>query len=397
MQALPRWDGPYASTSLTIAKELSKYYRVFYVDHPFTWKDQLNDQNKTQLQFRRKFWDQGIFHYWPYEEYHNLVVISPKPLLPINFLPQGKTYNTLAKYQNAHVWKYIDLVLNLFEEKEIVYINSFDPVYSQVQSRYEIKKVIYHCVDLIEGERYIAKHGISAEKELATRADMVITTSKALKQKLSVYNDNCECVENGVDYTFFTEQGKTASVPLDIQGIPTPRVLYTGNIGLRIDYETIEEAAKKLPDYHFVLVGPENQREFKGEGLKALSNVHFLGKKPYEEIPAYVKAADICFIPFLCNELTKHIYPLKINEYLSLGKPVVCSDFAQLEDFKGVISLYHQSKPLYQVLQEVLKTHDESKALKYRTIAKSNSWKHRAEEFNNLIKQLLQYETIDPS
>ncbi|MEH0155776.1 glycosyltransferase [Limibacter armeniacum] len=384
MQALPRWDGLYASTSLKVAQELSRNRIVFYVDHPFTWKDSFTAKYNRQLIYRKNLWKKGNLAHHPFEEYPNLINICPKPIPSINFLPEGAVYNQCRALNNNIVWAYIDKVLDQYGISEFIYINSFDPVYSQIRTDKDVVMRVYHCVDHTPGERYIARHGTIAEREFVRKADFVVSTSKQISKRLRKWNQKCYTVENAADFAFFVNNAEP--IPEDIANIKHPRVVYVGNIGLRIDYLLLEVAAKKLPDFQFVFVGPVDEREFKGAELKKLPNVHFLGRRPYKEVPAYMNAGDICMIPFECTEYTKHIYPLKINEYLSLGKPVVTSQFADLSDFDDVILRYKDVDEFVQKVQQGLAACTEEDTHKRKIFAAGNTWEKRIEQWKEILK-----------
>ncbi|GAA4840598.1 glycosyltransferase [Algivirga pacifica] len=388
IQAMPRWDGAYASTSFTIAKELSKDRLVFYVDHPFTWKDMLNKSAEAQLERRRALWNRQTYHEKPFKDLPNLVIISPKPVPSINFLPPGSVYNQCRAYNNRLVWNYINMTLDRFAVSEFVYLNSFDPVYSMVDTTKEVLLKIYHSVDYMPGERYIARHGVQAEELFAKQADIVIGTSEPITKRLRKWNRRAMTIENAADFSMFDEF--KGEVPEDMASIPYPRVLYLGNIGLRMDYTMLEDIVSENEGVNFVFAGPENSREFKGEALKKYKNVYFLGRKDYEKVPAYIKGADLCIIPFIRNEYTRHIYPLKINEYLSMGKPVLVSNFADFSSFKDVVYLYESKEEFQEKMQEALTVDGEDKISERKAVAASNTWEKRMLTWRKLLREEVQ-------
>ncbi|PWJ38515.1 glycosyltransferase [Sediminitomix flava] len=392
-QGLPRWDGPYASTSVTVAKKLSENHQVFYIDHPFTLKDKLGSKDSPQLMERTALWADDLYYQTPYPELPNFINVCPKPVLPINFLPKGFIYQKFCNYVNQQVWKQIDDVLDKYGVEEFIYVNSFDPVYSRIYTSKRVILNVYHCVDLISGEKYIAKHGVEAEKSACNKADFVICTSRPLKKKLYKFNENCYAVENAVDYEFF-QKSLDAEVPEDLAMIPGKKLVYTGNIGLRLDYQLIKEAAENMPDYSFVFIGPINQREFRGQELKKLPNVHFLGQKAFEDIPAYIKGADVCLIPFRRTELTKHIYPLKINEYLAMGKPVITSDFTDLSEFGNVTYRYLGIRQFTSQIEKAIEEDSEVKIADRKVFAAKNTWDHRICNWEAIFKNALKNKEV---
>ncbi|KXX70521.1 glycosyltransferase [Flammeovirga sp. SJP92] len=383
LQALTRVDEQFGATSISLAKKWSRDRLVFYVDHPYTLKDLTNPAFAEQIKKRKELWKKGIHHFQPFDDYPNFINICPEPVFPINFLPPGLIYNQLKAKNCKSIWKAIDSVLDRFHVKDnFVYINSFNPVYFSISSKKKSIMSIYHCVDLIEGEKYIAKHGITAEKKAAEKADLVITTSDDLRYRLEPYARQIETVYNGADYDFFQRENYFESHLL--KSIPKgKRVTYVGNIGLRINYKLLESIVKSDPELQLILIGPINQREFRGEKLLEYSNVHYLGPQKMEDVPDLVYYSDVCIIPFLCNDLTQCIYPLKINEYLSVGKPVLTTPFTNLEDFEEVIHIYDDAPSFEVELKKALKDSKE-KVARRKEIAKNNKWENRASQFHNI-------------
>ncbi|MEM1135931.1 MAG: glycosyltransferase [Bacteroidota bacterium] len=383
-QAMPKWDHPYASTALNMAKRVSKKRKVFYVEHPYTWKDIITG-NKAAINKRLELWNpfKKPYHI-PFAEYPNLIYIVPKPHLPINFLPEGELFEYLRNGISKAIWKTVDKTLDKFGIEEFIYFNSFDPIWSKIRTRKKVLGKFYQSVDNIEGESYIARHGSKAEKTAVMNAQAVITTSAELKKKFKFYNHNIYKVENGVDYNHFDSKNQIA-IPVDLAAIKGIKLLYVGNIGIRIDYQLIEKITSNFPQLNWVFVGPEDSREFRGENLKKKSNVHFLGRRSYDEIPAYIMHADICMLPFKCNELTKCIYPLKINEYFACGKPVLATPFSDLSFFDNQVQFFHDEASFKKQVEFALKQTSEDINRKKET-AKGNDWNERVLQIEKIIK-----------
>jgi glycosyltransferase involved in cell wall biosynthesis len=75
------------------------------------------------------------------------------------------------------------------------------------------------------------------------------------------------------------------------------------------------------PSWQFVLICPIVK--IRADSLPQRPNLHYLGPKPYGELPAYLAGWDATFMPFALNEATRFISPTKTPEYLAAGRPVV--------------------------------------------------------------------------
>jgi glycosyltransferase involved in cell wall biosynthesis len=115
------------------------------------------------------------------------------------------------------------------------------------------------------------------------------------------------------------------------------------------------------------------------------SNVVFLGARPQLDIPDIAAKWDVCIIPFVKNQLTKAIYPLKINEYLAMGKPVITTDFSDLSDFAQLISITETNKDFIAATKKELRYNNRMEIQKRIEFSLQNSWESRAEQFLNSI------------
>ena len=108
---------------------------------------------------------------------------------------------------------------------------------------------------------------------------------------------------------------------------------YYGALAKWFDYDLLKYAASQLPDVEFVLIGKLYDDSFALSGLEQVSNVHFIGPVPYQQIPQYATHFSICTIPFQVNNITNATSPLKLFEYMALGKPILTT--AMLESSKS--------------------------------------------------------------
>ncbi len=131
-----------------------------------------------------------------------------------------------------------------------------------------------------------------------------------------------------------------------MQKISQPIIGYIGALtSLRINVDVIKAIAKSHLDYSVVLVGPYDLLQEKSE-IDCLPNVHFLGKKPIETLPSYIHSFDVCINPQAINPITIGNYPLKIDEYLAMGKPVVATKTDAMTIFGDYIYLAEKPRGL---------------------------------------------------
>ena len=141
-----------------------------------------------------------------------------------------------------------------------------------------------------------------------------------------------------------------------------------------------------MPHVRFQFLGPVNNPALIPRLVRYL-NVEFISPKDPPELPDYLARMHVGMIPFVRNEHTYTIYPLKINEYLAAGMPVVSTEFSLLDDFAGVVQLANTPERFAEALQAALDESDPALTERRIAMAEANSWAHRAEEFERVIRQ----------
>lgn len=271
------------------------------------------------------------------------------------------------------------------------------PNMQDVIGRLGEKLVIYHIVDqyaAYEAE-FTDVYGLDrrssveeSERAMLAQADLVFVTSKSLLEEKKKYNPNTFWVPNGVDYCAFAA-GRGA-LPDDVAPLPRPIVGYVGAINEKLDYELLRKVALELP-VTLLLVGPVHLRlDFSGLAGLQLTNVHFLGGKPVEEVPAYVGACDVCLMPYKLNEWTAHINPLKLYEYLAAGKPIVSTAIPAIEGFEHVIRIASNGDEFCQQVRCALNENSEDLAALRMQVAAQNTWDARVDKLSELVQAALQ-------
>ena len=149
--------------------------------------------------------------------------------------------------------------------------------------------------------------------------------------------------------------------------------------GDKIDWDMIEGVARRLADVSFVFVGPDDGRGEVGR-LAALPNVRLLGPRPYDQVPAYVQAFDACWVPFRQDRVGRAANPVKLYEYLAVGKPVVSTPVADVESFEGLVRVGRTPEEFAARLREVL-ANPETDAAQRIAFAARNSWRERASAY----------------
>ncbi len=192
--------------------------------------------------------------------------------------------------------------------------------------------LIYHCVDEYAAFSDIEAGPILAlEKELMQKSDLVVVSAEKLLDDKKSENRNTHLIRHGTDWRHFrTALDPDLELPPEVADLPKPIIGFHGLLADWVDFELIKKVAEHFSHGSVVLVGKvAADAEKHASVLDGVSNVHFLGRKPYGELPAYCKAFDVALNPFVVNELTLAANPLKVREYLAAGLPVVSTDIPE--------------------------------------------------------------------
>ncbi|HYG00978.1 MAG TPA: glycosyltransferase [Chryseosolibacter sp.] len=397
MLALPRWDGAYSSTAFSLSKALSKHARVFYVDNPFTVKSFLTQRLSSEVRKRKNalLFGRDIFSRPDPDASPDLVAVTPRVVLPVNFFGKGIAFDIVSRINDLILQECIAKIINEFQVKKYILINSFNPFYGRFFNLSPAPFLkVYQTVDDISQSEYLKKHGMWLEGEWMERSDFTIVTSSELKRRSEVTTRNVFLLPNAANTKLFRRAyEETLPRPREIANLPPgkPVICYTGNICHRIDYELLVKTATHHSDKILLMVGPFANDLYRTSGLSDFPNVVFTGKKNIDELPAYLRYVDVCIIPFLCNQLTRSIYPLKINEYLSSGKPVVSTTFSQdILSFKDVIYASDDHDAFISNIDEAIANHTDITARQRIARASQNNWEDRARQFTAIVEEFLQ-------
>ncbi|RPF81745.1 MAG: glycosyltransferase family 1 protein [Synechococcus sp. TMED20] len=203
---------------------------------------------------------------------------------------------------------------------------------------------VYHCVDRIQAQPGMPVAELeSAEQDLCGAVNAVFTTAPQLQEALSPLNAGTHLFGNVADASHFAQARSGAlSRPSDLPSIDGPCLIFIGAIdAYKLDLPLLEALAAGNPQWTFILIGPVGETDPSTDAsvLIAHHNVHWLGPKPYSELPAYLAAADVALLPLQLNDYTRHMYPMKFFEYLAAGCPVVSTAIPSLLDQADVACL----------------------------------------------------------
>ncbi len=332
------------------------------------------------------------------EERDGYTIQSPGDNLYIVVPHLQKGLNTKAD-ENQRMEK---ILASLFSSKKVEspLFWYYTPMALNFTQHFHPRLIVYDCMDELSNFKFAPPALRTMEEQLFNIADIVFTGGNTLYEAKKHLHNNIHSFPSSIDKEHFA-QARTALKQFPDQAyIPSPRLGFYGVIDERFDIELIREAAELRPEWHFVMIGPIVKID--PEILPRHSNIHYLGAKDYEVLPAYLAGWDIALIPFAINESTRFISPTKTPEYLAGGKPVISTPITDVVYPYGKEKLVHIVENGFQLVEMA------QRELNSRT---KSVWQHKVDRFlsniswddtwaamNALItKELMKIESVNPT
>jgi UDP-galactopyranose mutase len=284
-----RWDFVYQRPQ-HLLKRCARERRVFFVEEPV--------------------FDNGSMRLDVSERDPNLKVVVPH-------LPEGLR-SEIAKTAVLH-----DMIQRLLVENNIHQYLSwyYTPMALDFTRNLKPLAVIYDCMDELSAFKGAPTCLALRERELFQMADLVFTGGQTLYEAKRDQHSSVYAFPSSIDREHFMQARAAVEDPADQRDIPHPRLGFFGVVDERFDVALLDEASRLRPEWHFVIIGPVVKID--PETLPKRENIHYLGGKSYQDLPAYISGWDVALLLFAQNESTRFISPTKTPEYLAAGKPVV--------------------------------------------------------------------------
>ncbi|RCH55129.1 glycosyltransferase family 1 protein [Mucilaginibacter hurinus] len=378
------WDVEIGSNCKNIALEFSRHNRVLYVNAPLDRITLLKHKSDSKVQKRLaviKGKDKGLI-----KLQDNVWNLYPDEMIEsINWVRGDWLYNLLNKLNNKRFARSINKALQALEFRNVILFNDND-IFRSFYLKDLLKPAvsIYYSRDYLLFVDYWKKHGEKLEPEIIAKSDLCVANSTYLAAYCSRYNKNSHYVGQGCDLEIFTNKQGLA-VPVDMVSIQKPVIGYVGALqNIRLDIPLLAYIARQKPNWSIVLVGPEDD-VFKVSELHSIPNIHFLGSKPGEELPAYINAFDVCLNPQLVNQVTIGNYPRKIDEYLAMGKPTVATRTEAMSVFAEHTYLCDTKEDYVAAIQTALNEDSAEKQRERIAFASTHTWENNVKEIYKAI------------
>lgn len=274
-------------------------------------------------------------------------------------------------------WVYVNWLVNIY------YLKFFNEY-----------RLIYDYVDKLEIMALYTNKMIREQRKALETAKVVMATSSSLMEDIINIRKDALLIPNAVfpdDFVIKDDMPVPEDV-LKIVGQGKPIIGYYGIFSKwKIDYKLIQYTAKELPGFNFVMIGPgfDFDNSLNENEWEKFPNIYFLGKKDYQELLYYAFHFDVAVLPFIVNEVTNAISPVKLFEYFAMKLPVVATNISECRKYKSVLIAMDHKEFLQQISKALSLKNDPT----YQTLMKEelyhNTWDYRCEMILNRMKDFI--------
>ena len=375
--SLKPWDIEIGSSSRQYARVFAKNNnRVLFVNRALDRASILKFRNDPKIKKRLDSYHNK--HRSMQQAEPNIWVLDPPVILEsINKIPIPFLFDWLNRINNRRLARQINQSASRLGFSNIIlYIeNDFIRSFYLKEMIKGLSATIYYIRDYLPSQDYFKMHGKRLEPRLIQKADLVTANSTYLTNYAKKFNPHSFFVGQGCDIGLFS--GEKKARPRDMQAIGSPIIGYTGALlTTRLDIDLIRGIATCRKNWSIVLVGPEDEA-FIASDLHQFPNIYFLGRKNLSELPEYIAQFDVCINPQLVNEMTQGNYPLKIDEYLAMGKPVAATRTEAMEMFGDYVKLGDNLEEYLLNIEELLVNGQEPELVGNRkAFARTHTWEN---------------------
>ena len=296
-------------------------------------------------------------------------VYSPVSL-PVFHLPVLKKLN-----ENLLTFQFHLLKRRLKLRKPLVWVAC--PVACNVALKMKPEKLVYQRTDRYEEFPNVDAETVKAcDRKLKTCADLTVFASTDLYNAERHQCNRAILLDHGVDYELFARAHTDPLRPEDINSVPGPIVGFYGSFAQHTtDLGLLKKVTELLPHRSFVFIGDRWQQ---CDQLTNKQNVWTLGPKPYEQIHHYGKCFDVAIMPWKHNSWIQACNPVKLKEYLALGKPIVSTPFAELNNYRQFVYEAQTAEAFAQAIEKALDENSPRKVADRRAKVKDHTWDNKA-------------------
>lgn len=259
------------------------------------------------------------------------------------------------------------------------------PQYAGVAEKLTIHPSVYYAHDPFEHYAWDKDRTRELEDRMLHAADMTFAISRRLRDDLAARTTHTVIYSpNAVSADFITAMDCAhIQRPADLAEIPRPVVGCTGQINETYDWAMLSELAALMPDVSFVFIGGITAEDWQvrqliDSVLKGRPNIHWLGPKPHDDLPGYLRAFDVCLNPLAPGPHADRRSPLRLYDFLATGKPVVSTAIEEASCHEQMVWIAADAAEMERVIRQALSSERKVNREQRMEYIQRNTWQARA-------------------
>jgi glycosyltransferase involved in cell wall biosynthesis len=370
------WDAPQFGSRQQISLELARRgHRVLFVEVPRAVHSLISDPEGTKRALGRS----GRFRFIR----PNLVAYTPLPVLPVyyhrwtNGINQRWLHGMIRATLRRLGW-----------QPDVLWTYWPNTAYQVRRFKQLGCRTVYHCIDDFTAVTYpfVSSATIARmEADQCRQVDHIFTRTEALTESKKRLNERTYYLPGGVDIAQFDPAQVQAEAKIVQLGHPI--IGFVGTFDNRVDVDLLQQAVMALPDYVFIFVGPIKQHVTSNQAIRNRPNVVFWPAQPHTAVPATIAAFDVCLIPYRRNPYTEGLSPIKLYEYLAMGKPVIGTRLPYLAREEAHIWLAETADEFIEAIRQAasqpISADDRNR---WRQAAAGYSWQEQVDRVEAILK-----------
>ena len=361
-----------------------KGHKIKVIDYPIDWKDENGIYQKREV----------------VEDYHK---IHPEANIDVIRPSIVKIPVLVYLYILFSHWREIKHQIREFQPDIIMGFGIINSYIASYVSKKENIPFIYYWIDVLHHlipEKHFQALGKYLERTTIKNSTQVVTINHKLEEFVRNFGaKNTKVVGAGIDLNKFDSKLDGSQIRQKYGLKDNDIVLFF--MGFLYHFAGLKEVAMELANdeyknFKLLIVGDgDAYSDLKNivEKHNLTDKIRLVGKKPYNEIPKYTAASDICILPAYPNEeIMQDIVPIKLYEYLAMGKPVISTVLPGImKEFGSRNGISYVSKP--QDIPKMVSNIDiELEGNKARRFAEKNGWDGITNKFEIGLKEIIQNE-----
>jgi glycosyltransferase involved in cell wall biosynthesis len=266
---------------------------------------------------------------------------------------------------------------------------------------------IFYSIDIdyrLVPQKFLQPLGKWIESWNIRHADLILSINEGLREytiRMGAQREKTGVIRAGIDLKQY-DPSKVSGKEIRTQyGIADDDIVlfFMGWLyrfsGLQEVAESLAKVEEKYPNLKLFIVGDGDAYEdlrILREKLHFEDRIILAGKQPFEKIPSFIAMADICLLPAHNNKIMHDIVPIKMYEYMAMGKPVVATKlYGVMKEFgegNGIFYVNTSDQVILKVIELINYRTIQSEGNRARDFVECNSWEKVTDIFEMSLSRI---------